>query len=170
MQLGDAGGAEPLVESQLGALPLALRLEALGAAARRDGDEARSAVFAGADLGPAVGDQRLQVARERRRLHRHRRGEIARPHRAEVLDLREQRVLGRLQPGRGDHPVIVLADATRELAQLEVGAALRRGGDDGIFAHAIIVSAIVQPRQEQLHDRIQRRRARRSTRRVAGSR
>src|SRR5436190_8210286 len=143
MQLGDAAGAEALVEGELGPLPFALRLESLGATTRGDDDEARSAVLAGPDLGPAVGDQRLQVAGQGRRFHRHRGGEIAGPHRAEVLDLREQRVLGRLQPGGGDDPVIVLADATRELAQLEAGAALRRGGSDGIFAHAIIVAAIV---------------------------
>src|SRR6185369_2917675 len=89
MQLGDAGGAEPFVEGELGPLPFALRLEPLGTTARRDGDEARSAVFARADLGPAVGDQRLQVARQRRRVHRHRRREIARPQRAEMVDLRE---------------------------------------------------------------------------------
>src|SRR6185369_14144067 len=60
MQLGNPGHAEALVEGELGPLPFAARLVSLGAAARGDGDEARSAVFAWADLGPAVGDQRLQ--------------------------------------------------------------------------------------------------------------
>src|SRR5947209_9962212 len=66
VQLGHAGSAEALVEGELRPLPFALRLDPLGTTARRDGDEARSAVCAGADRRPAVGDQRLQVARQRR--------------------------------------------------------------------------------------------------------
>ena len=41
------------------------------------------AVGARADFDPAAGDQRLQVAGERRGVHLHRRGEVARPDRAE---------------------------------------------------------------------------------------
>ena len=97
-------------------------------------DEARSAVGARADLGPAVGDQRLQVARaaSRRPSPSPRRGRSAAPGRGASI-CEQQRVLGRLQARRGDDAVIVLADAARQLAQLEVGAALRRGGGDSIF-------------------------------------
>src|SRR4051794_17694147 len=80
VQLGDAFVAELPVEGELRALPGALRVGALGAALRGDDDETRAAVDTRADLGPAVLDQRLQVAGQRRRFQRHRRGEVARPH------------------------------------------------------------------------------------------
>ena len=117
--------AEPLVERELGALPLALRLGALGTAgARSRSTQARAAVGAGADLGPAVGDQRLQVAGQRRRVHRHRGGEVARPDRAEVRDrARAASTASSSGPTPPTIAVIVLADAARQLAQLEVGAA-----------------------------------------------
>src|SRR4051794_37059578 len=96
VQRGDAFGAEALVEGDLGALPLALRLGALGAAERRGADQTRAAVGTGADLGPALRDEELQVAGQRRCVHRHRRGEITRPDRPEALDVGEQRILRRL--------------------------------------------------------------------------
>ena len=127
--------AEPLVERELRPLPAALRLGALGAAGRGDRDEAAAAVGAGADLDPAVGDQRLQVARQRRgvHLHRARRGRRAGPGRAaSTCESSEYWVV--FSPVAPTIAVVVLADAARQLAQLEVGAALRLDGGGRIGA------------------------------------
>src|SRR3954468_11390847 len=77
VQLGDAFAAELFVEGELSALPGALRVGPLGPPLRGQNDQSRPTIGTRADLGPAVLDQRLQVARQRRRVHRHRRGEIA---------------------------------------------------------------------------------------------
>src|SRR4051812_29728966 len=77
MELGDALLAEPGIERELRPLPLARAFGVLLAPGRRRRHEARAAIGAGADHDPAVGDQRLQVARQGRGVHLHRLGDVA---------------------------------------------------------------------------------------------
>ena len=128
VQRGDARGAEPLVERELGALPLALRFGALGAAARRWRRRRRRAAVgarrrprpsrcatSGCRLRVSV-DASISIAAARSP------GRIG-PSRS-TCESSEYCVVFR--PGGADDAVVVLADAARQLAQLEVGAAARR--------------------------------------------
>ena len=119
--------AEPLVEGELGPLPFALRLErawrgrAAVSATRRERPSSPAPISA---QPLATSGCRLRVSVEA------------------SIAIAAARSLGRIGPRRsmcesseycvvfrprgGDDPVIVLADAARQLAQLEVRAALRR--------------------------------------------
>ena len=140
---------EPIVERQLRLLPCALRFGALLAACLGHFNEPAALILPGALREPALRDQRLQVAGQRRRVELHGGRQLAGPDRPEQHHMRQQRVLRVLQAGGRDIGVVVAASRSRQLPQLEVGAAARGGkrrqgrGADRLSSMSIIVATIL---------------------------
>lgn len=109
MQASDQFIAQAFIERQLRPLPLALCLGAFFTAQIRGTDQARAPILTRANVDPALRHQRLKVARQGGGVHLHHIGQLARPHRLQPDDLRQQRILRRLQPGVSDDLVEMLA-------------------------------------------------------------
>ena len=95
--------------------------------------------------GGAGVEQRPQIARQRRRIQAHLRGEVDRAYRPQLHDMAQQRVLRALEAGLADLGVVMRCHAPHQLAQFQIGAAL--GPSHGVRrrgwrrAHAAIIVA-----------------------------
>ena len=131
MQRDHCGRTEPIIERELGALPVAARLGVFGATRRGRSDHAAAGVVARTLGHPAHLDQRPQVAGEGGGIQAHLSGKRLRLQGAELDHMREQRKLRAFEAHAGELGIVVARHRAQQLPQLEVGATLRLDIDGG---------------------------------------